>query len=109
MRLQELITETTVDQNDLLNDLEELIVRNKARGFTKISTPMVKSKLEAQGYSLDMISLLDLLKTITSVGSANAETITFDNALPNTVANKKDDTVSKLASKQIAKKDKKLR
>ncbi len=109
MRLQELIIENTVDQTDILNDLEELIVRNKARGFTKISTPMVKSKLEAMGYSLDMTSLLDLLKTISSVGSATVETITFDNALPAAVTNKKDNTVSKLASKQIAKKDKKLR
>lgn len=103
----DLISEAT-KQEDILNDLEELIVRSKARGFTKISTPMIKSKLEAQGYSLDMNSLLDLLQTIASVGSANAETITFDNALPASPKSKDNDTVSKMASKQIAKKDRKL-
>lgn len=103
----DLISEAT-EQEDILNDLEELIVRSKARGFTKISTPMIKSKLEAQGYSVDMNSLLDLLQTIASVGSANAETITFDNALPASPKSKDNDTVSKMASKQIAKKDRKL-
>lgn len=107
MRFTDLISEST-SQEDILNDLEELIVRSKARGFTKISTPMVKGKLEAAGYSLDMNSLLDLLQTIASVGSANAETITFDNALPAAPKSKDNDTVSKMASKQIAKKDKKL-
>lgn len=106
MRYVDLVEATS--QEDILNDLEELIVRSKARGFTKISTPMIKGKLEAQGYSLDMNSLLDMLRTIASVGSANAETITFDNALPSTPKNKDDDTVSKMASKQIAKKDRKL-
>jgi hypothetical protein len=107
MRYSQLISEA-VDQENILNDLEELIVRNKARGFTKISTPMLKGKLEAQGYSVDMTSLLDLLRTISSVGSATAETVTFDNALPDQSAAKKDDTVSKLASKQLTKKERKL-
>jgi hypothetical protein len=107
MRFSDLIIEVT-SQQDILNDLEELIVLSKARGFTKISTPMIKSKLESQGYSLDMNSLLDMLRTIASVGSATAETITFDNALPSAPNNKDDDTVSKMASKQIAKKDRKL-
>jgi hypothetical protein len=107
MRYMDLISEATA-QEDILNDLEELIVRSKARGFTKISTPMIKSKLESQGYSLDMNSLLDMLQTIASVGSATAETITFDNALPASPKNTQDDTVSKMASKQIAKKDRKL-
>lgn len=107
MRFTELISEFT-SQEDILNDLEELIVRSKARGFTKISTPMVKGKLEAYGHSVDMNSLLDLLQTIASVGSANSETITFDNALPAAPKQKDNDTVSKMASKQIARKDKKL-
>lgn len=107
MRFNELISEVTSQEN-ILNDLEELIVRSKARGFTKISTPMIKSKLEAQGYSLDMNSLLDMLRTVASVGSASAETITFDNALPSSPKQKNDDTVSNMASKQISKKDKKL-
>jgi hypothetical protein len=103
----DLVSEST-QQKKILNDLEELIVRSKARGFTKISTPMIKSKLEAQGYTLDIDSLVSMLQNIAIVGSANAETITFDSALPTSPENKKDDTVSKMASKQIAKKGRNL-
>lgn len=104
MKATELLHE---GQDYVLNGIEEIIVRAKARGFTKIKTPSVLAKLEAGGYFIDMGSLVDLLNSIDAVGSANRETITLANALPPD-ANQPDDTVSKMASKQLTKKDKKL-
>ena len=46
---------------------------------------------------------MDLLATITSVGSANKKDITLDTALPRSDADPEDDTVSKMAQKQISK------
>ena len=54
-----------------------------------------------------MKSLVRLLNTINAVGSANKEEIKLDTALP-PGADPRDDTVSKMASKQLTKKDKKL-
>jgi hypothetical protein len=66
------------DQSDMLNDLEELLTRAKANLKTKIPTNMVLSKLRAMGYSIDITSLIDLLATITIVGSANKKDITLE-------------------------------
>ena len=99
-----LINEVLVeDQVDILNDLEEIIVRAKANGKFKIPTNMVLAKLRAIGHSIDITSLMDLLATITSVGSANKKDITLDTALPRSNAEPEDDTVEKMASKQISK------
>jgi|TARA_R110000868_G_scaffold342999_2_gene603988 hypothetical protein len=94
-------------QDYVLNGVEELIVRAKARGLTKLNTPAMLAKLEAGGYFIDMKSLVRLLNTINAVGSANKEEIKLDTALP-PGADPRDDTVSKMASKQLTKKDKKL-
>lgn len=91
------------DQSDMLNDLEELLTRAKANLKTKIPTNMVLSKLRAMGYSIDITSLIDLLATITIVGSANKKDITLDTALPRSDADPEDQTVSKMAQKQIDK------
>ena len=91
------------DQADVLNDLEELLTRAKANMKTKIPTNMVLAKLRAMGYSIDITSLIDLLATITIVGSANKKDITLDTALPRSNAEPEDDTVEKMASKQISK------
>ena len=91
------------DQSDMLNDLEELLTRAKANLKTKIPTNMVLSKLRAMGYSIDITSLIDLLATITIVGSANKKDITLDTALPRSDAEPEDQTVSKMAQKQIDK------
>ena len=64
---------------------------------------MVLAKLRAIGHSIDITSLMDLLATITSVGSANKKDITLDTALPRSDADPEDDTVSKMAQKQISK------
>lgn len=104
MRATELLHE---GQDYVLNGIEELIVRAKARGITKLKTTTVLAKLEAGGYFIDMDSLVDLLNSIDAVGSANRETITLDTALPPD-SKQPDDTVSKMASKQLTKKDKKL-
>ena len=79
MLINEVICE---DQSDILNDLEEMITRAKANGKFKIPTNMVLAKLRAIGHSIDITSLMDLLATITSVGSANKKDITLDTALP---------------------------
>ena len=100
MLINEVICE---DQTDILNDLEEIIVRAKANGKFKIPTNMVLAKLRAIGHSIDITSLMDLLATITSVGSANKKDITLDTALPRSDADPEDDTVSKMAQKQISK------
>jgi|TARA_B100001057_G_scaffold466086_1_gene522875 hypothetical protein len=100
MLINEVICE---DQTDILNDLEEIIVRAKANGKFKIPTNMVLAKLRAIGHSIDITSLMDLLATITSVGSANKKDITLDTALPRSNAEPEDDTVEKMASKQISK------
>ena len=100
MLINEVICE---DQSDILNDLEEMITRAKANGKFKIPTNMVLAKLRAIGHSIDITSLMDLLATITSVGSANKKDITLDTALPRSDADPDDDTVSKMAQKQISK------
>jgi hypothetical protein len=100
MLINEVICE---DQSDILNDLEEMITRAKANGKFKIPTNMVLAKLRAIGHSIDITSLMDLLATITSVGSANKKDITLDTALPRSDADPEDDTVSKMAKKQISK------
>jgi hypothetical protein len=105
MRFSDLV-ESTVEQGDIANDLEELITRAKARGYTKLNTPSVLSKLQSMGYSIDMISLKSLLKNIKSVGAASDTEVTLDTAVPdspNTDADKDKETVSKLASKQLKK------
>ena len=91
------------DQSDVLNDLEELLTRAKANQKTKIPTNMVLSKLRAMGYSIDVRSLIDMLATITIVGSTNKKDITLDTALPRSDAGPEDQTVSKMAQKQISK------
>ena len=91
------------DQGDILNDLEELLTRAKANMKTKIPTNMVLSKLRAMGYSIDVTSLIDMLSTITIVGAANKKDITLDTALPRSDAEPEDETVSKMAQKQIDK------
>ena len=91
------------DQGDVLNDLEELLTRAKANLKTKIPTNMVLAKLRAMGYSIDITSLIEMLATITIVGSANKKDITLDTALPRSDAEPEDQTVSKMAQKQIDK------
>ncbi len=91
------------DQGDILNDLEELLTRAKANQKTKVPTNMVLSKLRAMGYSIDISSLIDMLATITIVGAANKKDITLDTALPRSDAGPEDQTVSKMAQKQIDK------
>ena len=91
------------DQGDILNDLEELLTRAKANMKTKIPTNMVLAKLRAMGYSIDVTSLIDMLSTITIVGAANKKDITLDTALPRSDAGPEDQTVSKMAQKQIDK------
>ena len=102
-----LISEVIVneDQEDILNDLEELITRAKANGKFKIPTNMVLAKLRAMGYSISIQDLLDLLPTITSVGSSNKKDITLDTAVPRSNAEPEDDTVEKMAKKQMQKDD----
>lgn len=107
MRLIELLREST-DQTDILNSVEELIVRLKAREMTKVKTPAILAKLKSAGYVIDMASLVDLLNKIESVGSANGVETVLDTALPDSPKQKDDQTVSKLASKQLNKKDRKL-
>jgi hypothetical protein len=105
MRFSDLV-ESTVEQGDIANDLEELITRAKARGYTKLNTPSVLSKLESMGYSIDMISLKSLLKNIKSVGAASDTEVTLDTAVPdspNADADKDKATVSKLANNQLKK------
>ena len=91
------------DQADILNDLEELLTRAKANQKTKVPTNMVLSKLRAMGYSIDVSSLIDMLATITIVGAANKKDITLDTALPRSDAGPEDQTVSKMAQKQLDK------
>ena len=106
MRYLDLVVESTTDQADIVNDLEELITRAKARNFVKISTPAVIAKLQDMGYSVDMTSLKALLSNIQSVGSTNDTEVTLDTAIPSSPDSQKKasaDVVSKLASKQIQK------
>ena len=100
MLINEVICE---DQSDMLNDLEELLTRAKANMKTKIPTNMVLAKLRAMGHSVDISSLIDMLATITIVGAANKKDITLDTALPRSDAEPEDQTVSKMAQKQIDK------
>ena len=100
MRIHEVLFEV---QSDILNDLEEMIVRAKANMKTKIPTNMVLAKLRAMGHSIDITSLIELLATITSVGAANKKDITLDTALPRSDADPEDQTVSKMAQKQVSK------
>ena len=91
------------DQGDILNALEEILTRAKANMKTKVPTNMVLAKLRAMGYSIDITSLIDMLATITIVGSANKKDITLHTALPRSDADPEDQTVSKMAQKQIDK------
>lgn len=104
MFISEVITE---GQDYVLNGIEELIVRAKARGVTSLKTPALMAKLKASGYFVDMKSLVRMLNSIDAVGSANREEVKLDSALPVDVE-KDDQTVSKMASKQLARKEKKL-
>ena len=104
MRIHEVLTET--GQDNILNALEELLTRAKARGQVKISTNMVLGKLRAMGFSIDVQSLLDMLPSITSVGDSNKKDITLDTALPRSDADPEDTTVKKMAQKQMQKDDK---
>ena len=64
---------------------------------------MILSKLRAMGHSVDIESLIDMLSTITIVGSANKKDVTLDTAIPRSDAGPEDQTVSKMAQKQISK------
>jgi len=101
MLINEVITNE--GQGYVLNGVEELIVRAKARGLTKISTEALLTKLKASGYFIEMETLLDLLKKVDAVGAANREEVTLDTAIPNSPKQKDDATVSKMAAKQIKK------
>ena len=103
MLISEVISE---DQDNVVNSLEEILTRAKARGQIKISTNMVLSKLRQMGFSIDIQSLLDMLPTITIVGDSNKKDITLDTALPRSDADPEDTTVKKMAQKQIQKDDK---
>jgi hypothetical protein len=89
-------------QTYVLNGIEELVVRAKARGLTKISTPALLAKLTSAGYFVSMNDLISLLNQISSVGSANKKEVTLDTAIPDSPKNT-DDTVSKMAAQQIKK------
>lgn len=104
MRFSDLV-ESTTEQDDLLSNLEEMIVRAKARGFSQMSTPTVLAKLESMGYVVEMENLLDLLGTISTVGAANREFIKLDNALPPSPEDDEEgkEQVQKMASKQLMK------
>ena len=103
MLISEVISE---DQDNVVNSLEEILTRAKARGQIKISTNMVLSKLRQMGFSIDIQSLLDMLPTITIVGDSNKKDIALDTALPRSDADPEDTTVKKMAQKQIQKDDK---
>lgn len=103
MLIVEVISE---DQDNVVNALEEILTRAKARGQIKVSTNMVLSKLRQVGFSIDIQSLLDMLPTITIVGDSNKKDITLDTALPRSDADPEDTTVKKMAQKQIQKDDK---
>jgi len=103
MLIYEVISE---DQSQIVNALEELLTRAKARGQIKIPTNSVLGKLRAMGFSVDIQSLLDILPTITTVGDSNKKDITLDTALPRSDADPEDTTVKKMAQKQIQKDDK---
>lgn len=100
MLINEVISE---DQSDILNDIEEYIVRAKARGFTKISTPTLLAKLQSSGYSIDNSSFMNLVRTISAVGSVNKIEIKLNSAIPANTQDKEDKTVSNMAAKQIKK------
>lgn len=103
MRFLDLV-ESTTEQDDLLNSIEEMIVRSKARGFTQMSTPTILAKLQSMGYVLEMENLLDLLETISSVGSANKEVVKLDTSLPPSPDDEKGkEQVKKMASNQLMK------
>ena len=102
-----LINEVLVeDQGDILNDLEELITRAKANGKMKIPTNRILTKLRAMGHSISIQSLLDMLPTITSVGTSNKKDVTLDTAIPRSDTGPEDKTVANMAKKQIQKDDK---
>lgn len=106
MRLDDLISKVNeqVEQTELANDVEEIITRAKARGFTRISTGSILKKLEYSGYVIDMDNLKKILNNIQSVGSVTDEITVLDTAVPDVVDKKKaDSTVSKMASKQLKK------
>ena len=67
---------------------------------------MILSKLRAMGHSISIQSLLDMLPTITSVGTSNKKDVTLDTALPRSDAGPEDKTVANMAKKQIQKDDK---
>jgi hypothetical protein len=92
----------TEGQSYVLNGIEEIIVRAKARGLTKLSTKTVLAKLDSAGYFVTMPDLVKMLNRIDAVGSANKEEVTLDTALPDS-PDPKDDTVSKMAANQIKK------
>lgn len=94
------------DQGDILNALEEILTRAKANMKTKVPTNMVLAKLRAMGHSISIQSLLDMLPTITSVGTSNKKDITLDTAIPRSDAGPEDTTVKKMAQKQVQKDDK---
>lgn len=102
MKIFEVIAESSTT-DEIIHSIEELVVRYKARDLTKISTPMLLSKLHAMNYSIEMESLLDILRTISSVGASNDKIVTLDTAIPQSSKDPEDDTVSKLASKQMKK------
>ena len=51
MLINEVICE---NQDDILNALEEMITRAKARGQIKVPTNMLLAKLKAMGFSIDI-------------------------------------------------------
>lgn len=106
MRFTELLENT--DQEEVFNALEELLVRIKAQGKTKVKTAAILARLKSAGYVIDRSTLIDLLNKIEIVGSANGVETMLDTALPDSPKQKDDQTVSKMASKQLTKKDKKL-
>jgi len=75
MRAKEFLSEDY--NNDLEADLNNLLVGAKGSGAQKIGTAQLVSQLQAMGYSVDEVSLTNLLQQNPIVASANPQEIAF--------------------------------
>ena len=73
MRFRELIVEDYTDA--LRSEIINLLAAVSAEGVTEVNTENLLADLQAQGYSVDAPTLLQLMDQIEIVQTANADTI----------------------------------
>ena len=97
-QLQESVTENIFD------DATSLLLLAKSKGATEVPTEKLYTQLQLMGHDIVLSDLVSLLTTSDVVVSVDEQKIIIGEPNPEGKKPKEDDTVSKLAQKQVDRK-----